>query len=42
MTLLPAHRIGLSIAALVFAADQALKWWVTGPLGKAVCAALIG
>ncbi|HVR89950.1 MAG TPA: signal peptidase II [Novosphingobium sp.] len=32
MTLLPAHRIGLSIAALIFAADQALKWLVTGPL----------
>ncbi len=26
------HTLGLSIAALVFAADQALKWLVTGPL----------
>ena len=32
MTLLPAHRLGFALAALVFAADQMLKWLVTGPL----------
>lgn len=25
--------IGLAVAALVFVADQATKWWVEGPLG---------
>jgi signal peptidase II len=25
--------IGLALAALVFLADQLVKWWVTGPLG---------
>ena len=24
---------GFSVAALVFLADQLIKWWVTGPLG---------
>ena len=32
MTLTRHHRIGLLIAALVFIADQALKWLVTYPL----------
>lgn len=26
---------GLLLAALIFAIDQAVKWWVTGPLGVA-------
>ena len=25
--------IGLAIAALIFVSDQAIKWWVNGPLG---------
>jgi signal peptidase II len=32
MTLTPARKLGLALAAVVFAADQALKWLVTGPL----------
>ena len=27
------HKIGLATAAVVFALDQLVKWWVTGPLG---------
>jgi len=27
-----ARMLGLGIAALIFIVDQALKWWVTGPL----------
>ena len=26
------RTIGLILAALIFIADQAVKWWVTGPL----------
>lgn len=33
VTLTPARKIGLAIAALIFALDQLSKWLVTGPLG---------
>lgn len=34
MTRIVKHRlIGFAIAAAIFAADQAVKWWVAGPLG---------
>ena len=34
MTTLSRNRLlGLGLAALVLIADQAVKWWVTGPLG---------
>jgi len=36
MTLTRIHKIGLGLAAVLFIADQALKWLVTGPLGLEV------
>ena len=27
------RTLGFALAALIFIADQAVKWWVTGPLG---------
>ena len=32
MTLTRNRTLGLILAALIFIADQAVKWWVTGPL----------
>ena len=33
MTLASRNRLtGLALAALILIADQAVKWWVTGPL----------
>lgn len=33
ITLTRPRKIGFAVAAIGFLADQALKWWVTGPLG---------